>query len=265
MRPKAVDAPSGRCYEIQSCVLKGPSLVHIPDGWLSAPVLVASNALAVGALTWSTIRARRELNESAIPLMGVMGAFVFAAQMINLPLPGGISGHLLGGTLLAIVLGPAVGTLVIASVLLLQALLFADGGLLAFGANFLNMGLVGTLGGYLIYRAVRWLVPGSRGLYLGAGLGAWMATVAGSALAAVHVGLSGTAPLGAVTVAAVGFHLAIGAVDAAVTVAVIHYLVRVRPGLFALDTPASLISSGSAVTPAPSAGRTMSTDARVIQ
>jgi len=211
--------------------------MHIPDGWLSTPVLLASNVLAVGGLTWATIRARRELDESAIPLMGVMGAFVFAAQMINLPLPGGISGHLMGGTLLAIVLGPAVGTLVIASVLLLQALLFADGGLLAFGANFLNMGLVGTLGGYVVYRAVRWFAPGSRGLYAGAALGAWLATVAGAALAALHLGLSGTAPLGAVTVAAVGFHLAIGAIEATVTVAVIHYLVRVRPELFLLDRP----------------------------
>jgi cobalt/nickel transport system permease protein len=209
--------------------------MHIPDGWLSNPVLITSNALALGALTWSTIQARRELDESAVPLMGVMGAFVFAAQMINLPLPGGISGHLMGGTLLAIALGPAVGTLVIASVLLLQALLFADGGLLAFGANFLNMGLVGTLGGYLVYRAVRWLIPGSWGLYVGAGLGAWLATVAGAALAALHVGLSGTAPLGAVTVAAVSFHVAIGAIEATVTVAVLHYLVRVRPEILAFD------------------------------
>ncbi len=208
--------------------------MHIPDGWLSTPVLLASNALAVGALTWSTLRARRELQESAVPLMGVMGAFVFAAQMINLPLPGGISGHLMGGTLLAIVLGPAVGTLVIASVLLLQALLFADGGLLAFGANFLNMGLVGTLGGYVIYRAIRSVMSGARGIYVGAFLGAWLATVAGSALAALHLGLSGTAPLGAVTVAAVGFHLLIGAVEAVVTVAVLHYIVRARPELLGL-------------------------------
>ncbi len=226
--------------------------MHIPDGWLSMPVLLTSNALALGALTWSTIRARRELDESAVPLMGVMGAFVFAAQMINLPLPGGISGHLMGGTLLAIVLGPAVGTLVIASVLLLQALLFADGGLLAFGANFLNMGVVGTLGGYFVYRVFRWLVPGTRGLYVGAGLGAWLATVAGAALAALHLGLSGTAPLGAVTVTAVGFHIAIGAVEAAVTIAVLHYLVRVRPEVLALHGRTQLEpSDSSAMAPPP--------------
>lgn len=239
--------------------------MHIPDGWLSAPVLLASNALAAGALAWATVRARRELDESTIPLMGVMGAFVFAAQMINMPLPGGISGHLMGGTLLAIVLGPAVGTLVIASVLLLQALLFADGGLLAFGANFLNMGLVGTLGGYLIYRVVRWFAPGTRGLYVGAGLGAWLATVAGAALAALHLGLSGTAPLGAVTVAAVGFHMVIGAIEATVTVAVIHYLVRVRPELFTLDPPAQMDGVASPASPAPPTTAARIINAKVIR
>ncbi len=237
--------------------------MHIPDGWLSTPVLLTSNVLALGALTWSTIQARRELDESAVPLMGVMGAFVFAAQMINLPLPGGISGHLMGGTLLAITLGPAVATLVIASVLLLQALLFADGGLLAFGANFLNMGLVGTLGGYLVYRAVRWFVPGTWGLYVGAGLGAWLATVAGAALAAVHLGVSGTAPLGAVTVAAVGFHVFIGAIEATVTVAVLHYLVRVRPQLLAINTTTPKGATGTAVMASPSAVH--SVDPKVIQ
>jgi cobalt/nickel transport system permease protein len=225
--------------------------MHIPDGWLSAPVFLTSNGLAVCALTWSTLRARRELDESAVPLMGVMGAFVFAAQMINLPLPGGISGHLMGGTLLAIVLGPAVAALVIAAVLLLQALLFADGGLLAFGANFLDMGLVGTLGGYAVYRLTRRLMPGQRGFYLGAALGAWLATVAGAALAAAHIGLSGTAPLGAVTLAAVIFHMAIGGVEAAVTVSVLRYLVRIRPELFDLAASVTGVPTRSAAADPP--------------
>ncbi len=209
--------------------------MHIPDGWLSPPVLAASGGVALVGLTWATRRARRELRQSTVPLMGVMGAFVFAAQMINLPLPGGISGHLLGGTLLAITLGPAAATLVIASVLLLQALLFADGGLLAFGANFLNMGLVGTLGGYLVYRAVRALLGSVRGLYVGAWLGAWLSTVAGSALAALEIGLSGTADLAVVTAATVTFHLAIGLLEGLLTVSVVRYLVRARPELFGLE------------------------------
>jgi cobalt/nickel transport system permease protein len=211
--------------------------MHIPDGWLSPQVLLSANAVAVGALAWSSIRARRQLNEELVPFMGVMGAFVFAAQMINLPIPGGVSGHLMGGTLLAILLGPAVATLVIASVLLLQALLFADGGLLSFGANFLNMGLVGTLGGYGVYRIVRRVLPDRFGLYVGAALGAWLSTVGGAALAALHIGLSGTAPLGAVTGAAVGFHLFIGIVEATITVAVVRHLVASRPELFAQAPP----------------------------
>ncbi|MFH2007754.1 MAG: energy-coupling factor ABC transporter permease [bacterium] len=211
--------------------------MHIPDGWLSPPVLLTANALAAGALTWSTLRARKQLSEELVPFMGVMGAFIFAAQMINLPIPGGISGHLMGGTLLAILLGPAVATLVMAAVLLLQALLFADGGLLAFGANFLNMGLIGTLGGYGVYRVVRRLLPDRLGLYVGAALGAWLSTVGGAALAALHIGLSGTAPLGAVTAAALGFHLFIGVIEATITVAVVRHLMTSRPALFAQSPP----------------------------
>jgi len=206
--------------------------MHIPDGgFLSVPMYLTTDALAVGALAISAAKARGELEDRAIPLMGVMGAFVFAAQMINLPIPGGTSGHLMGGTLLAIALGPWTGSLVMAAVLLLQALLFGDGGLLVFGANFLNMGLVGTWGGYAVYRGVRALLPGQAGLYVGTTLAAWLAMVVGAALAGIQIGLSGTAPLGTVTVAMVAIHAIIGAIEAVVTLAVVRYLVATRPEL----------------------------------
>ena len=217
--------------------------MHIPDGWLSPPVLFAANSVAIGALTWATIRARRELQEAAIPLMGVMGAFIFAAQMINLPIPGGTSGHLMGGTLLAIVLGPAVATLVMAAVLLLQALLFADGGLLSFGANFINMGLVGTLGGYFIYRGIRWIIPNGVGLMVGTIAAAWIATVTGAALAGLQLGLSGTAPVVAVTSAMVAIHMLIGVLEAVLTVVVVRHLRARRPELFALSSSAPKTTS----------------------
>ena len=214
--------------------------MHIPDGgFLSVPVYMATNALAVGALAVSARQARKQLEDRAVPLMGVMGAFIFAAQMINLPVPGGTSGHLLGGTLLAIALGPWIGSLVMASVLLLQALLFGDGGLLVFGANFLNMGLVGTWGGYAVYRAVRALVPGRVGLYVGAAVAAWLAMVAGAALAGVEIGLSRTAPLATVTGAMVAVHAVIGLIEAGVTVAVVRYLAATRPDLLTMPLVAS--------------------------
>lgn len=226
--------------------------MHIPDGFLSPSVYLAADGIAAAAIAYSAARARQELDDQAVPLMGVMGAFVFAAQMINLPIPGGTSGHLLGGVLVAIALGPFTGALVMASVLLLQSLLFGDGGLLAFGANFLNMGLVGTWGGYALWRGLRALLPGRIGLHAATALASWIAIVAGAALAGLELGLSGTAPLGAVTLAMVGVHTLIGLIEAAVTVAVVRYLLAARPELLArlpplAQTPAR---SGGSIAPA---------------
>lgn len=214
--------------------------MHIPDGgFLSLPVALATNALAVGALAVSARRARRELEDRAVPLMGVMGAFVFAAQMINLPIPGGTSGHLMGGTLLAIALGPWVASLVMAAVLLLQALLFADGGLLVFGANFLNMGLAGTWVGWALYRAARSLVPGRVGILVGAGVASWLALMIGAGLTGLQIGLSGTAPLVSVTLAMLAVHAIIGLIEAALTLTVARYLLATRPELLALPEAAT--------------------------
>src|SRR5689334_10053351 len=123
--------------------------VHIPDGFLSAPVWATLDAAAVPAVAYTVRRAQRGMDEARIPLLGVMGAFVFAAQMINFPVGIGTTGHLVGGALLAITLGPAAATVVMAAIISIQALVFQDGGVLALGPNILNMAVFGVAAGYL--------------------------------------------------------------------------------------------------------------------
>src|SRR5579885_2691021 len=125
--------------------------MHIPDGFLSAPVWSAFDVLAPPALGIAARRAQRGLDERNVPLLGVMGAFVFAAQMINFPVGPGTSGHLVGAALLAIALGPAAASVVMTAILAIQALVFQDGGILALGTNIVNMALVGVAAGYLPY------------------------------------------------------------------------------------------------------------------
>src|SRR5512141_2844891 len=130
-----------------------PALLHIPDGFLSITVSIVCWLVSAITLSVAISRANRSLGERQVPLMGVMAAFIFAAQMINFPVAGGTSGHLLGGALVSILLGPWAGMLVMTAVIAVQALLFQDGGLLVMGANILNMGLITTAIGYGLYRS----------------------------------------------------------------------------------------------------------------
>src|SRR5215472_10210954 len=127
--------------------------MHIPDGFLSPPAWATLDLVSVPAAVWMAHRAQRDTEDRKIPLMGVLGAFVFAAQMINFPIPLGTSGHLVGGALLTIVLGPAAGAVVMMAILGLQALVFQDGGIMALGANVMNMALGGIAAAYIPYRA----------------------------------------------------------------------------------------------------------------
>ena len=126
--------------------------MHIPDGFLSTPVWAALDVAAVPAVGYLAKRAQRGLEQAKVPLLGVMGAFVFAAQMINFPVGLGTSGHLVGAALLAYTLGPAAAGIVLTAILAVQALVFQDGGILALGANVLNMAVLGMLAGYLPFR-----------------------------------------------------------------------------------------------------------------
>src|ERR1035437_2042229 len=137
--------------------------MHIPDGFLDFKTLALTGALSAGGLAVAARQVNRTLPRNKIPLMGLGAAFVFAAQMLNFPVAGGTSGHLLGGVLAGVLLGPGAAVRVIACVLLVQALLFSDGGVLALGANFFNMAFVGAVAGHAIYRLARRLLPGPRG------------------------------------------------------------------------------------------------------
>jgi len=204
--------------------------MHIPDGFLDAKVWVTLDVVSAGTLAYSAKRASREMGESQAPLMGVMGAFLFAAQMINFPIGGGTSGHLLGATLATVLLGPWAAALVMGCVLAMQALLFADGGILAWGANCFNMGLVGCLVAALICR----VTSGGRARWMGVAIAAWLSVVIGSALTAVELSISGTVPLKLALPAMVAVHGLIGIGEALITVAALSLVAQVRPDLLAM-------------------------------
>jgi cobalt/nickel transport system permease protein len=215
-------------HYLSGAATENPAL-HIPDGFLSLPIALLCWVLAIMLLAMAVRQTQNTLGERQIPLMGVMAAFIFAAQMINFPVAGGTSGHLLGGALAAIVLGPWAGMLVMASVIAVQWLLFQDGGLLVMGANILNMGLLTTLIGYGLYRGV---AGQSRGLRLAvAGLAAWLSVMAGALATSLQLWLSGTSALRIVVPAMLGVHAAIGVGEALITVATLAFMMRTRPDL----------------------------------
>lgn len=207
--------------------------MHIPDGFLSAPVCAVMGLLALAVLAIVLKQVERRFDERTVPLMGVSAAFIFAAQMINFPVLGGTSGHLLGGTLAAVLLGPWAGTLSVMVVFLVQAFLFQDGGILALGANMFNMGFIGTFLGYHLYRAVRTLLgnKGTVAILAATAVSSWVSVVVAAAAAAFELALSGTTPLVAVLPAMLGVHVLIGVGEAVLTVGVIGFLLRTRPDL----------------------------------
>lgn len=209
--------------------------LHIPDGFLSGPVAAAAAVAAVIAVGLALRVADRDLDEERVPLLGVLAAFVFAAQMLNFPIAGGTSGHLLGATLAAVLLGPWLACLVLAVVVATQAFLFADGGVTALGANVLNMGVFGALLAGWAVRAGGRLLPSSRAAFLGTVAGvAWLAVMAGAAATSVELAASGTVPLGTVLPAMLGVHALIGVGEAVVTAAAVSAVLAARPDLVAL-------------------------------
>lgn len=204
--------------------------MHIPDGFLSAPVAVAGYGLSAAVLALAVRRSSRTLEERQVPLLGVTTAFVFAAQMLNFPVAMGTSGHYLGAVLAAVLLGPLNGCLVFAAVLVIQCLLFADGGLTALGVNMLNMGVAGGVGGYALFRLVTALLPQSRRTFLfAAALASWFSVVAAASACAVELALSGTVPMGMVLPAMAGVHALIGIGEALITVATLSVILAARP------------------------------------
>jgi cobalt/nickel transport system permease protein len=203
--------------------------LHIPDVYLSLPVAIVCWVITAITLAVAVRRTNKSLGERQIPLMGVMAAFIFAAQMINFPTGVGVSGHLLGGALAAILLGPWPAMLVMTAVIAVQGLLFQDGGLTAMGANILNMGLITAAIGYGFHRMV---LSRGRGTKLAvAGFAAWFSVMAGALTTSLQLWLSGTANLQAVVLAMLAIHAVIGLGEAAITVAALGFIMRTRPDL----------------------------------
>jgi cobalt/nickel transport system permease protein len=207
--------------------------MHIPDGFISPPVAAATSVVSVAALGIALTRSRDAFGIKHAPILGLTTAFIFAAQMINFPVAGGTSGHLLGGTLAAIILGnPWAGTICIATVLIIQAVLFADGGITALGANIFNMAVVGVWVGWSLTQTLQRLFGGYRSrLPLAAGIAAAVSVVVAAIACAIELAISGTAPLALVLPAMTGVHILIGIGEGLITGGVLTYLATVRPDL----------------------------------
>src|SRR4051812_43397532 len=185
--------------------------MHVPDGFLDAPTSVATGAAAVACVGVSLVRARRELDDRTAPMAGLVAAFIFATQMLNFPVASGTSGHLLGGALAAVLVGPWTAVLCMSVVFLVQSLLFADGGITALGTNIMLMGVTTVVVGWLLFRALQLVLPRRLSLVpLRAGAAA-LVSVPVAALAFVGLyAVGGTAdiPLGNLAAAMVGVHTA---------------------------------------------------------
>jgi len=208
----------------------GPAL-HIPDGFLSAPVSIVGWVVTASIVGIAARRAERTLSDRAVPLMGVMAAFIFAAQMMNFPVAGGTSGHLLGGALAAALLGPWAAIIVMTAVVGLQGLLFQDGGLLVMGANIFNMGIVTVGLSTLLFRVARPFARGGTGTLVVAFITAWLTVEVSASLAAVELAVSGTSPLAIALPAMVTVHALIGIGEGLITAAALAFVRATSPNL----------------------------------
>jgi len=208
--------------------------MHIPDGFLSTPVWGTLDVISAPAVAWVARRAQRDTQDHRIPLLGVMGAFVFAAQMINFPVGPGTSGHLVGGALLAIVLGPAAASLVLTAILVLQALIFQDGGVLALGANVFNMALAGVAAGYLPYRL--WVHQSRSSAIFAAGA---LSVMTSACLALGQLLISGVPMPGGVLWASLALFVVSALMEGAITVAAVRAIERLNPAWVAGPRPTS--------------------------
>ena len=206
--------------------------MHVPDGFLSTSVALAGWVLMGVTVAYALRRTAGQLGDRQMPLMGVLAAFIFAAQSINFPVLGGTSGHLLGGALAAIIVGPWAAVLVMTSVVAVQSMLFQDGGLLALGFNVLNMGVLTAFTGYGVFQlAVRVLGSGRGSTLIAGAVGAWLSVVVGAAACAVELAVSGTTPIGLALPAMVGVHVVIGVGEAVITVGALSFIYAARKDL----------------------------------
>jgi cobalt/nickel transport system permease protein len=209
--------------------------MHLPDGFLTNRVALSLDALSGVSILCAARRLKLELFSRIIPIMGVLSAFVFAAQMLNFPVFGGTSGYLVGGALLAILLGPMAGFLTMATVVIAQALFLQDGGILAIGANVFNIGAITVFSGYLVFHLLGAPEDRGRRLTLASFAAGWISVVLSAAACALQLGLSGVVPMRIGLPAMTGYHAVIGVIEGALTAGVMSFLARVRPDLLKRD------------------------------
>jgi cobalt/nickel transport system permease protein len=205
--------------------------MHIPDGFLDLPIIAVTFGIAIVFWIISSIKLKGSLTEKQVPLLAIMTAGVFAAQMVNFPIIGGTSGHLVGATLLSILFGPYAAIVSITIILLIQGFVFGDGGITALGANVLNMGIVAVFSGYLVFKAISKLHRGKGVALVGAFVGSWVSVVLGAFVCGIEIGLSSIFPYGIdVTVPAMVFwHVFIGLGEAIITVVILAALIKTKP------------------------------------
>ncbi len=205
--------------------------MHIPDGFLSNRVALSLDIVSAAGIIYAARRVKVEASTRVVPMMGVLGAFVFAAQMLNFPVLGGTSGHLVGGALLAILLGPMPALLTMTSVIIAQALFLQDGGLIALGANIFNIGATTVFSGYLVFQVLGGVSSRGRRLSLTAFAAGWISLVLSAVGCALQLALSAAIPLRIGLPAMGGYHAVIGFVEGGLTAGVLAFLDRVRPDL----------------------------------
>ncbi len=223
--------------------------MHLPDGFLDARTALLSTGAAAAGITLAVRRVKASLTPRQIPLLGLSAAFVFAAQMVNFPVAGGTSGHLIGGVLASILLGPSAAIIVITCVLMVQCLMFADGGLLALGANLFNMAIASVCGGYFIYTILRRLLRGDplRAAVCAAAFAGWCGTVLASICCAGQLALSGTVSWSLAFPAMANIHMLIGAGEGLATGLIVLAVLKSRPELVAGFAEKPMESRGTVV------------------
>ncbi|WP_405768320.1 energy-coupling factor ABC transporter permease [Streptomyces sp. NBC_00080] len=208
--------------------------MHVPDGFINAPTSAVTGVVAAGAIAVSLRGARRELDDRTAPLAGLVAAFIFAVQMLNFPVAAGTSGHLLGGALAAILVGPCTGVLCVSVVLLMQGILFADGGLTALGVNITDMAIVTTVVAYAVFRGLVKVLPrGRRSITVASFVAAVLSVPAAAVAFTLIYWIGGTTDvsIGKVATAMIGVHVLIGIGEAVITALTVGAVVAVRPDL----------------------------------
>lgn len=226
--------------------MKIPQL-HIPDGFISAPVSLISLAIAAFFIYLALRGAKNQLDEKVAPLAGLAAVFIFAMQMINFPVAAGTSGHLIGGALAAILIGPWAGVLAVTVVLFVQALFFADGGLIALGLNVINLSVIATLGSWYVFKLLQKILPKNRiGFLTATAIAAYISVPLSAVGFSIQFAIGGTAAieLSKVLIAMLGVHAVIGIGEAIITVLTVSAVLSVRRDLvYAAASNKSLLKS----------------------